>query len=141
MSRDNARTPMQWDDSINAGFSNGTPWIRVNSNFKNINVKKSIKDKDSVYNYYKKNFELRKKYPVIIYGDYKPLFSKNRHIYAYERTLNNDSLIVVANFSKKVRKFPKFDLNGYELILQNYNNIDINNLQPYESRVYLRSKQ
>lgn len=141
MSRDNARTPMQWDDSINAGFSNGTPWIRVNSNFKNINVKKSIKDKDSVYNYYKKIFELRKKYPVIIYGDYNPLFSKNRHIYAYERTLNNDSLIVVANFSIKVRKFPKLDLNGYELILQNYNNIDINNLQPYESRVYLRSKE
>lgn len=140
MSRDNARTPMQWDDSKNAGFSKGTPWIRVNSNYKKINVKNNIKDKDSVYHYYKKIFALRKKYPVIVYGDYKPLFKKSRYLYAYERTLDNNSLIVISNFSKKQRKFPKLNLDDYKVILQNYKTLDNNYLKPYEARVYLKTK-
>ena len=138
MSRDNARH--QCDDSKNAGFSKGTPWIRVNSNYKKINVKNNIKDKDSVYHYYKKIFALRKKYPVIVYGDYKPLFKKSRYLYAYERTLDNNSLIVISNFSKKQRKFPKLNLDNYKVILQNYKTLDNNYLKPYEARVYLKTK-
>jgi oligo-1,6-glucosidase len=139
MSRDNARTPMQWDDSINSGFSKVKPWLRVNRNYKNINVDKAKKNHTSIYNYYKKIIHLRKKYPVIVYGLFKPLLENDKYIYAYQRTDETNDLIVIANFSKKERKIKlNIDLSNYQLLLNNYQEINNNILKPYEARVYLK---
>jgi len=85
-SRDNSRTPMQWDDSINAGFTTGTPWIQTADNYTEINVKNSLEDKDSIFYYYQKLIQLRKNYNVIAYGDIKPLLREDKRVFAYERT-------------------------------------------------------
>lgn len=142
--RDNARTPFQWDDSENAGFTKGTPWIKVNPNYKTINAKAQIDDENSVFNYYRKLIELRKKYEIIAYGKYELILDDDENIYAYLRKLNNETLLVMCNFSDKNSKFVlprniKYDKK--EMLISNYNvncdeikNID---LRPYEARVYL----
>lgn len=142
--RDNARTPFQWDDSENAGFTKGTPWIKVNPNYKTINAKTQINDENSVFNYYRKLIDLRKKYEIIAYGKYELILDDDENIYAYLRKLNNETLLVMCNFSDKNSKFIlprniKYDKK--EILISNYNvnsdkieNID---LRPYEARVYL----
>ena len=143
--RDNARTPMQWDDSENAGFSLGTPWIKVNENYKIINAKMQVNNPDSVYNYYKKLIELRKKYEIIVYGDYELLLPDDKNIYAYLRMLGSQILLIICNFSEDETEFimPN-NLIGKkgELLISNYkNDADIDKmrlkLRPYESRVIL----
>ncbi|MCS0542876.1 alpha-amylase family glycosyl hydrolase, partial [Aeromonas veronii] len=103
--RDNARTPMQWDDSENAGFTTGTPWIKVNPNFKDINVQTEIADPDSIYHYYKKLIGLRKNNPIMVYGSYDLILEENEQIYAYTRTLGNETLLVITNFTKETPIF------------------------------------
>ncbi len=98
-SRDNARTPFQWDDSENAGFSTGTPWIMVNPNYKEINAKAEVEDPNSVFHYYKKLLALRKKYPVIVYGTYDLLLPESDDLYVYTRTLEQEKLLVVCSFA------------------------------------------
>ena len=98
-SRDNARTPMQWDDSENAGFTTGTPWIAVNPNYKAINAKAQMGDPDSVFSYYKKLLTLRKRYPVVTYGSYALLLPDDPQIFAYTRTLDGERLLCVSNYS------------------------------------------
>lgn len=97
-SRDNARTPMQWDDGHAGGFTTGTPWIEVNSNHMEINAGNAVKDPDSIYNYYKQLIALRKKYKVIVYGSYELLLAEHTEIYAYSRTLEDQRLLVILNF-------------------------------------------
>ena len=92
-SRDNSRTPMQWDDSINAGFTTGTPWIQTADNYTEINVKNSLEDKDSIFYYYQKLIQLRKNYNVIAYGDIKPLLREDKRVFAYERNYKGQKLI------------------------------------------------
>jgi oligo-1,6-glucosidase len=142
VSRDNARTPMQWDDTENAGFTTGTPWIKVNDNYREINAKIQVNDKESVYNYYKKLIQLRRENEIIVYGDYDLLIPEDEKIYAYTRTLKNEVLLVICNFSKdKVAfKIPE-DLKEKkkELLISNYPNEkaeDENLLRPYEAVVY-----
>lgn len=100
-SRDNARTPMQWDDTPNAGFTTGTPWIAVNPNYTEINAKAQTSDPDSVFHYYKKLIALRKQYPVIVYGKYELLLEDSDDLFVYTRTLENTKILVVCNFSEK----------------------------------------
>lgn len=103
-SRDNARTPMQWDDSENAGFTTGTPWLKVNPNYQSINVKDQLADEASVLAYYKKLLSLRKSKEykeVFTYGTFTPLFENEENIFAYERKLNDKSVMVLANFGSK----------------------------------------
>ena len=138
-SRDNARTPMQWDASENAGFTAGTPWIAVNPNYKKINVADQLKREDSVFNYYKKLIRLRKENEIIVYGNYELLLPEDENIFAYTRTLGNQKLLVVCNFSKTEQKF---DFSGYEnakVLISNYNRDARKDgiLKPYEATVLL----
>lgn len=98
-SRDNARTPMQWNDSENAGFTSGTPWIRVNDNYKKINAKEEMEKENSVFRYYQKLIALRKEHEVIVYGDFKSYLPNQDQIFAYTRTLGESRLFVMCNFT------------------------------------------
>ena len=138
-SRDNARTPMQWDASANAGFTTGTPWIAVNPNYKKINVADQLKREDSVFHYYQKLIRLRKENEIIVYGNYELLLPEDENIFAYTRTLDNQKLLVVCNFSKSEQKF---DFSGYEnakVLISNYNRDagEDGILKPYEATVLL----
>ena len=138
-SRDNARTPMQWDASENAGFTTGTPWIAVNPNYKKINVADQLKREDSVFHYYQKLIRLRKENEIIVYGNYELLLPEDENIFAYTRTLDNQKLLVVCNFSKSEQRF---DFSGYEnakVLISNYNRDARKDgiLKPYEATVLL----
>ena len=138
-SRDNARTPMQWDASENSGFTTGTPWIAVNPNYKKINVADQLKREDSVFHYYQKLIRLRKENEIIVYGNYELLLPEDENIFAYTRTLDNQKLLVVCNFSKSEQKF---DFSGYEnakVLISNYNRDagEDGILKPYEATVLL----
>ena len=144
-SRDNSRTPIQWDNSINAGFTTGTPWINTSKRYKEINAENNLNDKDSVFYHYKKLIELRKEEDIISYGDYRILDEKNSRIYAYERSYEGDSIVVVNNFYDEVGVInlsKEIELEGkkVDILLSNYkdSSIDISNLslRPYESVVY-----
>ena len=104
-SRDNARTPMQWDDTRNAGFTSAEPWISVNPDYKEINAKAETSDPDSVFHYYKKLIALRKKYPVIVYGKYELLLKDSEQLFVYTRTYENEKLLTVCNFSNQECSF------------------------------------
>ena len=147
-SRDNARTPMQWDASPQAGFTNGKPWLKVNPNYPAINAAQAMADPDSIFHYYQNLIRLRKTQPAVIYGNYDLLLPDHEQIYAFTRTLQGtiegDRLLVVLNFSKET---PTFELPGeitfarQELLLSNYpagpgEDIHRFALRPYEARVY-----
>lgn len=100
-SRDNARTPVQWDDTKEAGFTTGTPWIAVNPNYREINAKAETNDPDSVFHYYKKLIALRKQNPVIVYGKYELLMEDSEELFVYTRTLEDEKLLVVCNFTDR----------------------------------------
>ncbi len=138
MSRDNARTPMQWDDSKNAGFSTGKTWIKVNPNYKKINVEESIQNKDSIYHYYKKIIQLRKKYPIIVYGNYQDLNFNNKKLYSHKRYKGKEELIVICNFTDQEYTMKQNEYLKYPLILSNYKEQDDLILKPYEARVYIK---
>ncbi|MED4461993.1 glycoside hydrolase family 13 protein [Metabacillus fastidiosus] len=143
--RDNSRTPMQWTDEINAGFTTGKPWLPVNSNYCSINVKQSLQDPDSIYHYYKKMIELRKEHEALIYGSYDPVLEEHDKIFAYTRTLNDDVFLIMANlFEEKASfAFPKsLRKKERQLLLSNYDVKQEEDLKkvifkPFEARVYL----
>lgn len=147
--RDNSRTPMQWNDSRNAGFSSGEPWFGINPNYKEINVEKAMKDPDSIYHYFKKLIRLRKEHEALIYGTYELILPDHDCIYGYTRTLGNEKLLVLVNmFAEEV----EFELSGElavavaqpsaELLLTNNPEAQSKEalsgslLKPYEARVY-----
>ena len=138
-SRDSARTPVQWSDEENAGFTTGTPWFSVNDNYKEINVARQERDPDSILNFYRKAIHLRKSLPVVRHGDYREHYALSGKIYCYSRSMEGQRLLVVCSFTDKPVSFrsPKgFDLNTATLVLGNY--LDPRAaLQPYETRVYL----
>ncbi|MCY9593833.1 alpha-glucosidase [Paenibacillus chitinolyticus] len=145
-SRDNARTPMQWDDTANAGFTTGEPWIKVNPNYPGINAAAATADPQSIYHYYRSLIALRKKHPVIVYGEYKLLLPLDTEIYAYTRALNGEKLLVILNFFDGTPEFtwPEEPGRGKdaELLISNYDPVPgedtgVIKLRPYEARVYL----
>ena len=138
-SRDNARTPFQWDDSENAGFSTGTPWIMVNPNYKEINAKDQLERADSVFHYYQKLIRLRKEQEVIMYGTYDLLLPDSKEIYAYTRTLGEEKLLVVCNFYEPEVSFelPE-EFAGGTCLISNYPEVSLKaemKLRPYETFV------
>jgi len=137
MSRDNARTPMQWNDKKYAGFSIHTPWLGVNPNYKEINVEQEWSDSDSILQYYKKIIQLRKLYPVITYGYYQDIDFRNKQLYCYRRIDKTSEMIIICNFSKKPHSYNK-TYDGYQLLLTNYKEQLVDSLQPYEARVYYK---
>lgn len=142
--RDNARTPIQWDDSPNAGFTAGTPWLSVNPNYKEINAEQASKDPNSVFHYYKKLIALRKQHPIITYGAFESILDDHEQIYAYLRTLDDERWIVFLNFyaDPVIFELPEgIAYNDKELIISNYEvgaaeDIAQVTLRPYEARVY-----
>lgn len=136
-SRDNARTPMQWDDSKNAGFTTGTPWIDVNPNYTKINAKEQIAREDSVFNYYKKLIALRKEYEIIVYGDYNLLLPEDKDLFVYERSLDGKKFLVACNFSEKEREFDFGVAKNGKVLINNYKDFSLNNkkLRPFEAVV------
>jgi alpha-glucosidase len=141
-SRDNSRTPMQWSNEENSGFTTGTPWMKVNPNFTAINVKVQEKDENSILSFYKKMISLRKKEDVFTYGTYDLLLPDDKQIYAYTRIGENDNMLVVSNLSTKVAICKlDFEVSSENLLLNNYlavehESVDTLNLKPYEARVY-----
>lgn len=138
-SRDNARTPFQWDDSEFAGFSTITPWIQVNKNKKEINAKKELQDENSLLCYYQKLIKLRKEYEIIKTGKYNDLMPNSKYIFAYNRKENNEELVVISNFSIKNIKCKLLSkYKEYKLLLSNYEDNDNTILKPYETRILYR---
>ena len=138
--RDNARTPMQWDDTENAGFTTGTPWIKVNDNYKTINAKSQVDDPDSIFNCYRKLVSFRKEYPVLVDGSFKLLLAEDENIFAYERKNADETLLVVCNFYGNTVKMPLTEeTEDMELLISNYKEIeDSSVLRPYEARMYYK---
>ena len=139
--RDNARTPMQWDDSANAGFSgaDATPWIMVNPNYTKINAKDQVSREDSVFKYYQKLIRLRHESDLIVYGTYDLILDDDKDIYAYIRTLGDEKLIVYCNFSENTREveLPEEFIDG-KILISNYNDAKVSEkitLRPYEAIV------
>ena len=143
-SRDNARTPFQWSDEENAGFSSQTPWIMVNPNYKEINAREQMAREDSVFNYYKKLIRLRKENEIIVYGSYDLLLPDDPELYVYTRTLGDEQLLVICNFYGNTRKFelPEgWDTARMERMIGNYEKCDISRemeIRPYEAVVFQR---
>lgn len=143
-SRDNARTPMQWDGSEHGGFTDGTPWLKANPNYKEINVEQALADPNSIFYYYQQLIRLRKQNPIMVYGTYDLLLEDDEEIYAFSRTWGDERLLIILNFTEKT---PNFELpaglsfSNKELLISNYTvdpaeDIQRLTLRPYEARVY-----
>lgn len=143
MSRDNARTPMQWEDSPHGGFTSGTPWFGVNPNYTKINAAAQVKDEASIFHYYKQLIQLRKRFEIIVYGDFQLLLPADRNLFVYERSYEDQKLLTVCNFAAESIEFEvpdsyrekeagilicNYEMAGYENVMQ---------MRPYEARVYL----
>ena len=138
ISRDNARTPMQWDASPNAGFTTGTPWIRVNPNYKEINAAACTADPDSVFHYYQELIRLRHTLPVIVYGKFEGLLEDSETIYAYRRLLDGQVLTVACNFTDQEQACDLCEDPAARELISNYKTHKTGTLQPYEARVILQ---
>lgn len=143
LSRDNSRTPMQWDDSNFGGFSKSKPWININPNYKTINVKNQINDEYSILNFYKTMIKIRKSNEALIYGEYKLILEGDKNIYAYKRVLGSDEFIIITNMSneKVMYNYKDIKLNYENLVIANLKvkNHEITNsieLKPWECRMY-----
>jgi oligo-1,6-glucosidase len=137
-SRENGRTPMQWDDSQNAGFTNGTPWKNVNDNYKEINVALQDKNPNSVLNHFRKMVKLRKENEVLVYGDYQIIQQEHPDIYAYSRILDDEKMLVLLNFTdhnSSIIMSEKYNIS--QTLINNYKTLIINDnsitLEPYQA--------
>lgn len=138
--RDNARTPMQWDSSENAGFTVGKPWLKVNPNYLQINAAEECNTADSVFAYYKALIALRKKYPIFAEGDYQLLMGDDPDVFAYKRTWKEQTLYVICNFhAKKLNEVIPEEYRKGTLLISNYAEQG-SSLKPYEARIYLEQR-
>lgn len=142
-SRDNARTPMQWDSTENAGFTEGVPWIKVNPNYVKLNAEQQMQDADSVFACYQTLIRLRKKYEVFTDGTFALLLEDDHDFFAYARENQNEKMIVVCNFYEKMADCQyKEDWEHMELLYDNYHmEKQDHRYRPYEARIYYRKKR
>ena len=138
-SRDNARTPMQWDSSANGGFSEGTPWIEVNPNYTYINVEAQKDDEDSILHFYKNLIKFRKDHEIVVYGSYELLLADDPNVFAYKRSLGEQALYVLCNFTDHSVdvEIPGYEEDKNQLVIHNDTEWTKGTLRPYEARVYL----
>lgn len=140
-SRDNARTPFQWNAGPNAGFTVGTPWIMVNPNYREINAEEQLERPDSVFHYYQKLIRLRKEHEIVVYGSYDLLLPEDRELYVYTRTLGTEKLLVICNFYGNTRNFAlpeEVPADRAEVLIGNYEQVRIQKtmeIRPYEALV------
>ena len=133
-SRDNARTPMQWDTEVNAGFTKGIPWIAVNPNYTEINAEEERKDPNSVYQFYRGLIRLRKEHPVFVDGKFELLLPEDEQIFAYTRTDGNTRMLVCANFTEAPASCPLLrEWKRAEVLIHNYEKKIEEELKPYEA--------
>lgn len=138
LARDNSRTPVQWDDTPNAGFTTGEPWMKVNPNYTEINAASQIYDPDSLYNFWKESLEVRKQHKeLFIYGAFEILDFDNENTFTYIKTSGNSKAYVVLNFSSEPIKFQKLVDGDLELLITNVDLYAEDTLSPYEGRVYV----
>ena len=137
-SRDNARTPMQWDATENAGFSTAEPWIKVNPNYVDINAESQLSDANSIFNYYKKVIGLRKTYDVFADGTFELLLAEDKNIFAYKRETAEETLVVICNFYAEEASYELEGLDGMEVLIENYEGSVPGVLRPYEARMYYK---
>ena len=142
-SRDNTRTPMQWDSSKNGGFTVGNSWLKVNENYEDINVEKQLKDSNSVLNFYKNIIKIRKENECLIYGSYNLILEEDKNIFAYERILDDKKFLIITNLSNydNTYSYNKLNLRFSNLVISNYKvkeHKDINSmiLKPWAARMY-----
>lgn len=135
--RDNSRTPMQWTNEVNGGFTEGTPWFPVNPNYKTINVAQQSEDSDSVLNFYKRLIKLKKSDDIYTYGEFNLIDDANENIFAYTRKLNNKTVLVAGNLTDHVASLNlPFEVEASQIKLHNYkNDLDITNMRPFEAFV------
>jgi alpha-glucosidase len=143
-SRDNSRTPMQWSDAPNAGFTTGNPWLGMNPNYTNVNVDQQLNDPRSILHFYKKMIEMKKKHEIFTYGTYDLVLDDHDQIYAYTRTMDKEQAVVISNLSSEPAAidFDGFPLESSKLLLNNYEVEEHGpgtalTLKPYETRVYV----
>ncbi|WP_423801034.1 glycoside hydrolase family 13 protein [Neobacillus sp. SAB-20_R2A] len=139
--RDNARTPIQWDDSEHAGFTTGTPWIKLNPRYQEVNVKNALDDKNSIFYFYKKLIALRKELDIIVEGDFQLLLEAHPELFAYERKWKEECVIVICNFGDKdvaLENELLTRISDYNVILSNYEGSNIEKLRPFEVVVLTR---
>lgn len=143
--RDNSRTPMQWANAKNAGFTTGQPWLKVNLNYKDINVEKALQEPDSIYHYYRKLIELRKSHLTFVYGKFELVLKEHEQIFAYKRTLEDETYLIITNLFAKETDYQlplaEWKEKNAELLVSNYpidSKVDFHNssLKPFEARVY-----
>lgn len=134
--RDNARTPMQWDDSKNAGFTTGTPWLKMNDNYDTINAKAALADLNSTFYYYQKLIRLRHELPIITTGTYELLDPEDEQVYAYRRVGQNESLLVINNFTSETLTRDYHVPDNASVLISNYEDDALTTLRPYEAKVY-----
>lgn len=141
--RDNARTPMQWANTQNAGFSTGSPWLKVNPNYVQINAESQVHDGQSVFNYYRRLIQLRKESRVLIEGSFELLLPDDEDIFAYIREWNGEKILVIANFhAKQVQPFGLESVRNEELLVSNYEDGHITtSLRPFEACIYRLNKK
>ena len=134
-SRDNARTPMLWDDGKYGGFSNVSPWISVNED-KTYNVKANLENKNSLFYFYKSLINLKKGYQIFKDGKYIPLYIKDKKLFMYKRVNDKEEAVIISNFSNKIIKRKCLNMyNDYQVLLSNYEISDLDTLKPYETRI------
>jgi len=138
ISRDNGRTPMQWNDTAQAGFTLASPWLAVNENYKTLNVEEQESNPDSVLNYFRHMIQLRKKYMTLVYGTFELVDEENQQIFAYTRQLENEKFLVVLNFSDQTAVLnTSIEINENNILISNYKQPHHNNVyQPYASVIY-----
>ncbi|MCE4949604.1 glucohydrolase [Staphylococcus hominis] len=135
--RDNSRTPMQWTNEVNGGFTEGTPWFPVNPNYKTINVAQQSEDSDSILNFYKRLIKIKKSDDIYTYGEFNLIDDANENIFAYTRKLNNKTVLVAGNLTDHVASLNlPFEVEPSQIKLHNYkNDLDITNMRPFEAFV------
>ncbi|PTX42340.1 oligo-1,6-glucosidase [Christiangramia gaetbulicola] len=141
LSRDNGRTPMQWDDSEHAGFTTGTPWLPVNENYQKVNVEAENNDPNSCLNYFRDIVKLRMDNPVLVYGDYELLFTENKNVYAYTRKLNEKKMLILLNFSTENTSIEISEkLKDLKLVINNLSDVELEDskvtLKPYQALIF-----
>ena len=146
-SRDNSRTPMQWDNSKNAGFTTGTPWIGIPDNYRKINAEAALNDENSIFYHYKKLINLRKNEELMVIGKYEDIDLENEKVYAYRRVGDNGELVIISNFYENPVEFnvKGLNLNNAEVLLSNYKTEpEISEekifLKPYEAVIFKKSE-
>ena len=140
--RDNSRTPMQWNKSKNAGFTDFHPWIKINENYTEINVEESERDVNSILNYYKKITKLRRSSDVLNYGSFSEILEEDNQVFAFYREYNGEKILVLLNFTDEISKvnitseIDTLSDGNYEILLSNYNRVKIEfKLEAYETYI------